>query len=365
MAEPSTAVAVAEPQQRPRPPLVAGNSPRAIVPTDFDGAWRIGNAVCEAGMAPRGLDTPAKCTIAILHGLEVGLPPMQALQSISVINGRPSLWGDGALGLIQASNQLEDQDEHYEGQGDTLKAVCVLKRKGKARPYVGEFSVAQSKTAGLWTKRGRNGEPTPWQTYPERMLKMRARAFAMRDGFSDILKGLGVAEEQEDVVRAAAPEPQQHQQQEDGPPAPANDDAPPVPAEEATSGEAVEEGVFTEEGPPEPTEPETVGLSDAPTGQHKTVEVVDDFPGDKPTSSYEDGIPEFLRREPDKPAISKDEQEWLDQLEAEFGQCSTMEELSETSRGVLLPWEGSVPTSTWTLACDIQDKHVERIQGSK
>jgi len=362
----TTAIAVAEPQ-RPRPALVAGNSPRAIVPTDFDGAWRIGNAVCEAGMAPRGLETPAKCTIAILQGLEVGLPPMQALQSISVINNRPSLWGDGALGLIQASGQLDDQDEHFEGQPgtDNFKAVCVLKRKGKERPYRGEFTVAQSKTAGLWTKRGRNGEPTPWQTYPDRMLKMRARAFAMRDGFSDILKGLGVAEEQEDVVRAAAPE--QHQQEE-GPPAPANDDAsPPVPAEEATSGEVVEEGAFTEAGPPEPSDLE--GPAD-PTFTHTNVsegKICGTTVSHKPSDDL--GIPDYLRRTPESkpsaPAISAEEQEWLDQLESEFGACSTMEELSEAARGQMAPWEGSVPSATWTLACEIQDRHVERIQAAR
>jgi hypothetical protein len=41
-----------------------------------------------------------------------------------------------------------------------------------------------AKRAGLWTKAG------PWQTYPRRMLQMRARSFALRDAFPDVLKGL-------------------------------------------------------------------------------------------------------------------------------------------------------------------------------
>jgi len=350
----STAVAVAETQARPaRVPLVAGNSPRAIVPTDFEGAWRIGNAVCEAGMAPRGLDTPAKCTIAILHGLEVGLPPMQALQSISVINGRPSLWGDGALGLIQSSGTLEDQDEHFEGQPGTdgYKAVCVLKRKGKQRPYVGEFSIAQAKTSGLWTKRGKNGEPTPWQTYPDRMLKMRARGFAMRDGFSDILKGLGIAEEQEDIERHRQPDPKADDG--GGPPVPANDDGggPPVPNEEVIEGEVVEDGG----GPPAPAE------------------AAETFPGDKPLPKdtrlaipEDGGIPEFLRRQESKSdAEAPSERSWLSAVDAAFSKCTDLSDLAEAQSEHMTPYQDKVSTESWNMACEYLDAHVERIQNSE
>ena len=45
--------------------------------------------------------------IAIMHGLEVGLSPLSALQRIAVINGRPTIWGDGALALVKASGLCE------------------------------------------------------------------------------------------------------------------------------------------------------------------------------------------------------------------------------------------------------------------
>lgn len=358
----STAVTIAE-QQQPvaKVPLVAGNSPRAIVPTDFEGAWRISTAVVRAGMAPRSLETVEACTVAILHGLEVGLPPMMALQSIAVINGRPSLWGDGALGLIQGSGLLDDQDEHYEGQEgtDAYKAVCILKRKGKSRANVGEFSVADAKKAGLFGKAG------PWQGYMKRMLKMRARAFAMRDGFSDVLKGLSVAEEQQDVERARQPDPIDDG---GGPPAPANDDGggPPVPNQGETNAPAeADDGG----GPPEPlTEPAKASVTHTDVAQGKPVATVNStFPGDKPLPKAADdlGLPDFLDRTDElKPAAAKvdDMQDWLDELETEFAACSTMEELSETARGVLHPWEGNVPTDTWNAACDVMDKHVQRLQ---
>lgn len=185
------------------PALHAGGAVRAIVPQDFDGAWRIAVAVTKAGMAPRGLETPEKAMVAIMHGLEVGFTPMAALQSIAVINSRATIWGDGALGLIQASGKMSSHKEWFEGEGDTRKAFCKAIRKGDPEPKLGEFSVQDAKTAGLWGKKGKNGEPTPWVTYPDRMLKMRARAFALRDGFSDVLKGLGIAEEVQDILLSA------------------------------------------------------------------------------------------------------------------------------------------------------------------
>lgn len=183
-------------------PLHAGGAVRAIVPQDFDGAWRIALAVTKAGMAPRGLETPEKAMVAIMHGLEVGFTPMAALQSIAVINSRATIWGDGALGLVQASGKMSSHKEWFEGEGDTRKAFCKVVRKGDPEPKQGEFSVTDAKQAGLWGKKGKNGEPTPWVTYSDRMLKMRARAFALRDGFADVLKGLGIAEEVQDTLLA-------------------------------------------------------------------------------------------------------------------------------------------------------------------
>lgn len=177
--------------------LVAGGHARAIVPQDFDGCWRLATAVCAAGMAPKGLDTPEKATVAIMHGLEVGLTPMAALQSIAVVNGRPTIWGDGAMALVRASGLCDGVDEIIEGTGDAMAARCVVKR-GK-ETIVRSFTVAQARKAGLWGKAG------PWSQYPERMLAMRARAFALRDGFADVLRGLGIAEEVHDTPTSTAP----------------------------------------------------------------------------------------------------------------------------------------------------------------
>ena len=191
-------------EQPPRLPIMqAGGHVRPIVPQNFEDAFRVANAVCKAGMAPRGLETPEKAMVAIMHGLEVGLTPMNALQSIAVVNGRPTIWGDGAIGLVRGSGLLEWMDETFEGaEGtDSFKAICLAKRRGEPKPVRGEFSIADARKAALFGKAG------PWQQYPKRMLQMRARAFALRDGFADVLKGLAIKEEVDDIPTAPKPPP--------------------------------------------------------------------------------------------------------------------------------------------------------------
>jgi hypothetical protein len=224
-------------QDRPRPALVAGNRPAAIVPRSMDEAFRLANAVCVAGLAPKGLDTPEKAMVAIMHGLEIGLTPMAALQRIAVVNGRPSLWGDGAMGLVRASGLCEFVRERVEGDGDKRVAICEAKRRGESEAIIGRFSVADARRAGLWDKAG------PWKQYPDRMLQMRARAFALRDGFADVLGGLHLTEELQDGPAEAdrpassgprrAPPPPPPQIAAPAPPKAPEPPAPPPPADDA------------------------------------------------------------------------------------------------------------------------------------
>ena len=137
--------------------------------------------------------------LAIQAGAEIGLSPMQALQSIAVVNGRPSVYGDAALAVAKASPVCEYVTETIEGEGDAMVAVCEAKRRGYPSATVVRFSVADAKKASLWGKSG------PWSSYPRRMLQMRARGFALRDAFPDVLKGLVTAEEAQDYPTTEAP----------------------------------------------------------------------------------------------------------------------------------------------------------------
>lgn len=151
--------------------------------------------IAKSDLAPRDYkDKPQNVLIAMQMGLEVGLSPMQSIQNIAVINGRPSIWGDSMLALCQNHRDFESIDEN---QSTNEKGVCIVKRRGM-EPQTRTFTVDDAKKAGLWGKQG------PWQTAPTRMLKLRARAFALRDTFADALRGLQSAEEQRDVVETTA-----------------------------------------------------------------------------------------------------------------------------------------------------------------
>jgi len=183
-----------------------------VAPETYDAAYRMARALADSTIIPKDYrGKPADVLAAILMGVEVGLPPMTALQSIAVINGKPGIYGDGLLALIMTSapyvshlewfQVLDEDGEIMEVDAltddalvqDSTAAVCVFVRKDQDKPVRRSFSVAQAKRAHLIGKQG------PWTEYPDRMLQMRARSFAARDAFPDVLKGLRTLEELTDV----------------------------------------------------------------------------------------------------------------------------------------------------------------------
>lgn len=162
----------------------------------FGFAKKIAQLLADSDLVPKEFQgSPANCFIAIQMGAELGLGPFQAVQSIAVINGRPCVWGDALLGLVRASGRLASIREWVEktedGKGEV--AYCEVTRRGDKEPIVRTFSLQDAARAGLLKK-------SIWASYPTRMLQMRARAYALRDGFADVLKGVGVAEELQDAV---------------------------------------------------------------------------------------------------------------------------------------------------------------------
>lgn len=177
--------------------LKAGGPIAGIIPTSIEEVFRLSNAIKLSGLAPASLNTAEKITVAILTGLEVGLPPMFALSKIAVINGRPALWGD-ALPALLWSRGFKLREWIAGSAGSTRCAFCEITRPDGTK-IERAFSEADAVTAGLWNKGG------PWKQYPERMLTMRARGFAARDGAADVLGGLYVAEELDEPMRDVTP----------------------------------------------------------------------------------------------------------------------------------------------------------------
>ena len=167
--------------------------PHPLRPQNFGELVEFAKMAARSTLVPRDyLGKPENILLAIQMGSEIGLAPMQSLQNISVINGRPAVWGDAMLGLCRQSPVCKDVVERFEGEGKDADRDLHRQARG-AEPIERRFSMDDAERAGLASKAG------TWQQYPKRMLQMRARGFALRDAFPDVLRGLICAEEAEDI----------------------------------------------------------------------------------------------------------------------------------------------------------------------
>lgn len=170
--------------------LRTGGSIAGIVPTSIEEVFRLASAIAASGLAPSGMNTAEKLTVAILHGLEIGIPPMMAINKIAVVNGRPTLWGDAIPALLW-SKGFKLREEIGAGPGGRFAECTVIRPNGEV--ITRSFTENDAKVAGLWGRQG------PWKQYPDRMLQMRARGLASRDGAADVLSGIYLAEEAQDI----------------------------------------------------------------------------------------------------------------------------------------------------------------------
>lgn len=209
--------------------LVASNTtnPLLLVPQSLEQLERVAGIIAKSDLAPKDYrNKPENVAVAIAMGMELGVSPMQAVQGISVINGRPSVWGDLMMALCRAHPACDGIDEtlEYDNAGNVVAAVCRASRNGQVQER--RFSVEDAKRAGLWTKDG------PWKQYPFRMLQMRARGFCLRDVFADALRGLASAEEAADTPVEELPPRAVVTPISEARPEPAKLERPPYPADE-------------------------------------------------------------------------------------------------------------------------------------
>ena len=179
-------------------------------PNSFDELTRFAEMVSRTQAIPQAYQgKPDDIVATVIMGADLGLSPMQSLQNIAVIRGKPTVWGDGLLAICQSHPNFGGITEWLEDNGTPQATAhcCVKRRAGdEVIETVRTFSVDQAKRASLWGNKG------PWSQYPERMLQMRARGFACRDAFADALRGIMPREEVMDynnepvVVQKTAPE---------------------------------------------------------------------------------------------------------------------------------------------------------------
>ena len=167
-------------------------SRKTLQPQTMDEAIKFSEVISKSGLVPKDYQgKPANCLVAIQWGMELGLAPLQALQNIAVINGKPSVYGDSLLAMVRADDRCMGVEETQHGG----VATCIVKRRlpeGSIEEVKRTFSMKQAQQAGL------SNRPT-WKAYPDRMLQHRARGNALRDAFPDVLRGIITSEEAQDI----------------------------------------------------------------------------------------------------------------------------------------------------------------------
>jgi hypothetical protein len=187
--------------------LAVIDRPLILRPTTFAELMEYAGQLAKSDLVPKEYQNkPANILVAVQYGAEIGLHAMQALQSIAVIGGKPSLYGDAGLAIVQthpAFVSIKETDDTT-----TKTATCELLRQGW-EPVVRQFAQADADRIQVYEGGGQRAlaSRTMWKNYPVRMRQMRARWWAMRDCFADALKGMLGREELEEGDEPTRPAP--------------------------------------------------------------------------------------------------------------------------------------------------------------
>src|SRR5262245_38290613 len=92
------------------------------------------SVLVKTGFLPQAIKTAEQAAAIILTGRELGIGTMAALQTINVIQGKPTVSPQLMLALIQRSRQLENISIETSDQGATV----TIQRVGQS-PYVAKF----------------------------------------------------------------------------------------------------------------------------------------------------------------------------------------------------------------------------------
>lgn len=199
-------------------PLRAGGALHPIVPQSIEDVYRLATMAYKSGMlkplktgygenaqTEDAEATLARGTMIIMQGMEIGVPPMQSIQLLAMINGRITAHSEAVPGILWARGFKIREWFTGKEMADDWTAHCELTRPGGDK-IEGSYSVAEAKKAGLWDQsptKTAYGKTKPndssWYRFPKRMLKARALGFAGKDGGADALKGIQIRDEAEDI----------------------------------------------------------------------------------------------------------------------------------------------------------------------
>lgn len=144
--------------------------------------------------------------VAIIQfGIDMGMSVTEALRHLIPMRGVVAIKGDGAKARIIGSGMMAEWKETISGSiEDGTYSVSIYSKRTNGMEKTETFNVERAKRMGLWitTQMANKHEwfkKSPWYKSPERMIAYRALGFISRDLYPDVLNGIYLAEEAQDL----------------------------------------------------------------------------------------------------------------------------------------------------------------------
>jgi len=196
---PKAAPAAQAPQPTALVPVETSTTVMAMVPTTFDGAMQVARWLAQSTLLPKSVNREFDIFFVITAGMEVGIPPMAALRSLYVVNGRTALESRAkmALCLSKGAAQYFKRVE-YTPEATTWETL----RHGQSEPVRMRYTLKEAIAAYLAP--GPNpdgkgpaiaGKEGPWRLYTQRMISHRALGWICDDVYPDVVLGIATAED--------------------------------------------------------------------------------------------------------------------------------------------------------------------------
>jgi len=159
----------------------------------FRESYKLASVLAKSSLVPQQYQGKTEdCALAIDMAERMGVSPLMVMQSLYVVKGKPSWSGQACMSFIKA--KYGDAEPVYTGQRGTDTRGCfvrVIKPDGEVIEGT-EVTIAMAKSEG-WMSNSK------WKNMPEQMLAYRAAAFFARVYCPEILMGVSVEGEVEDM----------------------------------------------------------------------------------------------------------------------------------------------------------------------
>ena len=160
----------------------------------FNSAMRIAQTLAKSKVVPVALQGKHEDVFAILvMGAEIGIKPMQALNSINLIQGKPCISPQLMMAMVRGRliGSIIDIKQNQEAKSVTVKAARSKEELDAGLYYEATWDMDRATRMGLSLKDN-------YQKQAKTMLTWRAVAEACRMQFPDVIMGLYVPEEFQD-----------------------------------------------------------------------------------------------------------------------------------------------------------------------